>query len=117
MQKLQDKIICFPDKPVITLSPSRSVRENDNIVITCEVTANPAASDIVWKYNGNVINSDETLTLTNVKRAQAGTYTCEASNTMTPTVGNQENGKAQSSTQVTVECKYNVHILAITSLL
>ena len=89
---------------------SHSVRENDNIAITCRVTANPAASDVVWKYNGNVIPSGVTLTLTNVKRGQAGMYTCEASNTMTPTVGSQETGTAQRSTQVTVTCKYIVYL-------
>ena len=92
------------------MSPSHSVRENDNKAITCEVTANPAASDVVWKYNGNVIHRVETLTLTNVKRAQAGTYTCEARNTMTPTDGSQETGTAQRSTQVTVTCKYIVYL-------
>ncbi|XP_066142755.1 neural cell adhesion molecule 2-like isoform X1 [Euwallacea fornicatus] len=63
------------------------IEEGDDVYFVCNVTANPHAYKIVWKFNnqvmqGNqmVIKSSGDLNLQAVNRSQVGNYSCVASN-------------------------------------
>ena len=56
------------------------VKEDDNASITCRVDANPVATEVEWKKDGNTAQSGEKLSINKMKRAQAGSYVCQATN-------------------------------------
>ncbi|KAF4518684.1 hypothetical protein B566_EDAN002719 [Ephemera danica] len=65
-------------------TPTRDVEEGrDNVELRCEADANPPAS-VVWRRAGrpDILSLEETLPIRPVKRADSGTYTCQARNSV-----------------------------------
>lgn len=66
----------------------QSLQEGNDIYFDCQIDANPpAAHALVWRLNGQplrptagVIQSNQSLVLQRVNRAQSGSYQCEAAN-------------------------------------
>ncbi|XP_038065701.1 tyrosine-protein kinase receptor TYRO3-like isoform X1 [Patiria miniata] len=76
-----------PEFTSVTRSSDTPVTEGGNITLTCSVDANPRPSDITWKKRdsseafSSVYNDvTSTLTLSNIRREQAGYYMCRANN-------------------------------------
>ena len=77
-------------KPVVSVVKPNDgvyrVRENEVASITCKVDANPEASMVEWKNDGNpfsegtLSDDNRTLSINTIKREQAGSYVCEATN-------------------------------------
>ncbi|XP_022659379.1 uncharacterized protein LOC111249595 isoform X4 [Varroa destructor] len=69
---------------------SGDIREGRDVYLECEITAKPAAHEIVWYFEGTtelhtdkdkgIIVSGSSLVLQAVSRSQRGWYTCSASN-------------------------------------
>ena len=81
-----------------------TVLEGDNLQLTCEAPSRPKP-DITWtkekprnQGNTGVVQEGKVLTITNIKRADAGTFTCTAYNGF----GESEN----RTVYVNVTCKY-----------
>ncbi|XP_025417722.1 nephrin-like [Sipha flava] len=72
----------------INMNPA-DIEEGDDVYFECKIDANPLSYKVIWKHNGQVvlgstksgviINQND-LALQNVKRQQAGNYSCLASN-------------------------------------
>ena len=77
----------------LTLSHTRlTLLEGGGGVVECRAAARPAAR-YRWEGRGRVLGAGHTLTLTNVTRQQAGSFTCHASN---------QHGTARAELQLTV---------------
>uniref|UniRef100_A0A2H8TFI4 Nephrin n=1 Tax=Melanaphis sacchari TaxID=742174 RepID=A0A2H8TFI4_9HEMI len=72
----------------INMNPA-DIEEGDDVYFECKIDANPPAYKVIWKHNGQVIQGNvksgvimnqKDLALQNVKRQQAGNYSCLASN-------------------------------------
>ena len=88
-----DRSELFADTPRLTVSLGAAihhdqVREASNVSFECHVVANPAVSEIGWKYEqktltnnvNNVVISGNTLVLVQVTRQHSGKYRCVAAN-------------------------------------
>ncbi|XP_050530866.1 nephrin [Daktulosphaira vitifoliae] len=73
----------------INMNPAHIIEGND-VYFECKIDANPSAYKVVWKHNGQVVQGNvksgvimnqKDMALQNVKRQQAGNYSCLASNT------------------------------------
>ena len=80
--------VLFPPEVRVSMSPM-SVRENGVVTLTCDANASPTPSTLRWRRvsDGAILAevSDSSALvhkLEQVKRADAGKYICEASNTM-----------------------------------
>ncbi|CAG0884521.1 unnamed protein product [Darwinula stevensoni] len=71
-----------------SLNP-KAIKEGDDVYFECHVSASPAVYKISWQHDGKplshnvsegIILSNQSLVLQRVKKAQAGRYTCLASN-------------------------------------
>ncbi|TSQ12721.1 V-set and immunoglobulin domain-containing protein 10-like 2 [Bagarius yarrelli] len=75
-----------PDLPQINgttysvTSQGCSVLEKTNISLMCQASSNPP-SQYIWFYNNSEIHSGPQLTITDIQRAETGTYACLAQNT------------------------------------
>ncbi|XP_038064952.1 nephrin-like [Patiria miniata] len=100
-----------PDFTSLTQTPQTPVTEGIDVTLTCTVDANPSTVDITWKRNdpGDAFNPTNgltsTLTLSNIRREQAGYYTCTANNGV-PT----DNPADVVSSSVTVIVHYEVNV-------
>ena len=77
-----------PDGVRISMSASApEVREGDTIVVVCQTEANPRVENIVWRRLGDASfeQKHKELNITSAQPADAGTYTCHATNRLTPT--------------------------------
>ncbi|XP_050444073.1 nephrin-like isoform X2 [Adelges cooleyi] len=72
----------------INMNPT-DIEEGDDVYFECKIDSNPPAYKVVWKHNGQVVQGNvkggvimnqKDLALQNVKRQQAGNYSCLASN-------------------------------------
>ncbi|XP_060860305.1 uncharacterized protein LOC132937501 [Metopolophium dirhodum] len=72
----------------INMNPA-DIEEGDDVYFECKIDANPPAYKVIWKHNGQVVQGNvksgvimnqKDLALQNVKRQQAGNYSCLASN-------------------------------------
>ncbi|KAE8750321.1 hypothetical protein FOCC_FOCC002881, partial [Frankliniella occidentalis] len=75
--------------PVVTVTLSApSVDEGAGVALECNVKANPPPTRVLWRHNGNVVNSswpgvqlnNHSLMLQSVRRSGAGSYMCTATN-------------------------------------
>ncbi|KAH3704966.1 hypothetical protein DPMN_080028 [Dreissena polymorpha] len=89
----------------LTLSPSNisyTLNENQRLNdITCSATCSPVQCTYEWrKSGGGAVSSSGVLSLGNLEKGEAGTYTCTASNS---------GSAATTSSQpiaILVRCKY-----------
>lgn len=84
--------IFFPPSVKLTLGRMvnpKDLEEGDDLYFSCSINSNPPAYKLTWWHNGEevlhnlnngIIVSNQSLVLQKVTRAQAGSYTCEASN-------------------------------------
>ncbi|VVC44609.1 Hypothetical protein CINCED_3A001155 [Cinara cedri] len=88
------------------------IEENDDVYFECKIDANPPAYKVVWKHNGQVVQGNvksgvimnqKDLALQNVKRQQAGNYSCLASNVE----GDGESNVVQLTVMYKPVCKQN----------
>ncbi|XP_038065573.1 uncharacterized protein LOC119735735 isoform X5 [Patiria miniata] len=96
-----------------TKTPTEPVVEGSNVTLACTVDANPRPSDITWKKQdsseafSSVYNEfNSTLTLSNIRREQAGYYMCQANNGV-PTADPNDDVVSDS---VTLIVHYEVNI-------
>lgn len=90
------------DKPVVrvklgaSLNPIK-IRESNDVYLECLVRAYPSVSTIVWLRDGQLLQSrprsglllaNRSLVLQQVRRDQAGAYSCRAQNTLGATTSN-----------------------------
>ena len=81
--------------------------------VTCTITSSspePAVNQIYWTRMNDPsyrVNGRR-LQISNIERDMAGTYKCNAENTMVPTVGATQTGRANKTMLVYVLCKYTV---------
>ena len=79
------KLSLLADPPLLDVNypGNHTVVEKENVTFQCKVTAANPAPNITWyniKANRTELSYGEKLTLTNVSRARAGKYHCEATN-------------------------------------
>ncbi|XP_055958765.1 cell surface glycoprotein MUC18-like [Patella vulgata] len=82
----------------IRFTPTKSsitVIENESRTVTCSADCNPLCN-IIWYKGSAIISSTELLSLNNIKRQQAGNYTCQAQH------NNITNSKQTKVLQITV---------------
>nr|XP_040569184.1 nephrin-like [Lepeophtheirus salmonis] len=67
----------------------KDLEEGDDVYFSCNIDANPAAYKLTWRHNGEEVTQDinkgiiianQSLVLQRIRRDQAGSYSCEASN-------------------------------------
>lgn len=106
-------VISFPDPP--KAEPSfREVdaKEGSSVNLTVAFSASPEVnfSSLKW-FNGNgFVQSGSFLSIQEVKRSDAGNYTWEARNTLTPSQGAGIQGFGQATIRLRVLCKYFCHL-------
>ncbi|KAF2362074.1 Immunoglobulin-like domain [Trinorchestia longiramus] len=73
--------------PIVTVPASRDLEEGQNLVITCNVTANPAPRIIEWYKvdDESFRQSGDILRINSVTAANQGDYVCRAVNFLAPT--------------------------------
>ena len=100
-------LLINPGPPVIEDKPTnKTVNEGNNVTFQCRATGNPSPT-LSWTKDGSTINQNsnntvlsqdnETLTITNVKRGDAGKYVCNAKNKI---------DSISASAYLDVQCKY-----------
>ncbi|XP_038064953.1 Down syndrome cell adhesion molecule-like protein 1 homolog [Patiria miniata] len=101
-----------PDFILLNQTPQSPVTEgSDDVTLTCTVDANPSTVEITWKRNEQVdalkttSGVTSTLSLRNIRREDAGYYTCTANNGV-PT----DNPTDVVSSPITVIVHYEVNI-------
>lgn len=93
-----------PDPPAISVEPfspahgAFSAGEREEVVLSCLAPSNPP-SRYVWLHNGSQVHTGQTFLIAAIARAQAGTYTCLAENSLLQT-------RTQATIVLTVYCKY-----------
>ena len=97
----------FLDKPQITfLTANQTVNDGTDVSFFCRADAVPAPTAYNWFKNGvtipsgssgNLVNSGQELTVTNVQKGSAGRYSCSSTNV----VGTGE----ERSTFLSVNCE------------
>ena len=86
---------------------NETVNEGGNVTFQCNATSNPSPT-LSWTKNGNAINQssnnivlsedNQTLTINNVQRNDAGIYVCNATNNV---------NSVSASAYLNVQCKSN----------
>ncbi|KAM4825561.1 B-cell receptor CD22 [Thomomys bottae] len=75
-----------PRRVEVQQSPPGELREGQRVLLHCSVAqARPAATRVLWMRNGSHVAEGPQLVLASIAPEDAGTYSCEASNTMGPT--------------------------------
>ena len=99
-------LLINPGPPVIEEKPgNKTVSEGNNVKFICRATGKPPPT-LSWVKDGNTINQNsnntvlsqdsQTLTITNVKRSDAGKYVCNAKNNVS---------SISASAYLDVQCK------------
>ena len=110
-------MLCLNYSVIATINPlsNSTVRERNNVTITCEALGYPPPT-VVWSRTngtlcdrvsvsdnisvptgyGNVTRVSVNLTITNTSREDTGMYTCSANNSV---------GNDQRNITITVQCK------------
>ena len=73
--------------PKVSVPSSRDLKEGQNLVVSCNVTANPAPRSIEWFKKGdpNFRQNGDMLRIDRVTAANQGNYICRAVNLLVPT--------------------------------
>ena len=90
--------------PRVTVIQSKNVQEGEDIVIHCNVTANPPPATIEWlKEDDNLFRQNgETLRLNSVTAQNQGNYVCRAVNILKTTNGDSTNGIGNATVAVRI---------------
>ena len=67
------------DKPVIIGKQQISAKEGSNFFLSCTVEGYPQVT-FQWYFNGQFFQNGSTLLIRNLKRKDAGSYTCNTIN-------------------------------------
>lgn len=87
------------DKPTVQIPMTNyTINETSGITVNCQATGNPLPS-VTWVKKGimSTLSVGNILTFTNVTKHEAGTYLCQAENSL---------GVASTSISIMVQCKY-----------
>lgn len=101
-------VISFQDPPKADPSVREvAAKEGSSVNLTVDFSASPEVnlSSLKW-FNGVFIQSGRFLFIQEVKRSDAGNYTWEATNTLTPSQGAQTQGIGRATIRLRVLCKY-----------
>ncbi|XP_006813119.1 neural cell adhesion molecule 2-like, partial [Saccoglossus kowalevskii] len=71
-----------PESTSITNASNGKVIEGRTFIATCSAAGNPTPSYTWEKPSGTLIQSEKTLTLSNINKNEAGDYICKAVNTL-----------------------------------
>lgn len=80
------------------------VSQMKTAVLNCSADANPPAS-IRWIGKGQQIQNKDTFVIDNIRVEDAGQYTCEAENILSPSTGGTKTGSATAITTLYVKYK------------
>ncbi|XP_013387864.1 hemicentin-1-like [Lingula anatina] len=92
--------------PIISTraSPSSTVKEGDDVTLTCDVTkANPTVTSYVWSRTqdrNNGVHTQASYTINQIQVEQNGTYTCYA------TAQSSRHGNLVGESSITITVKY-----------
>ncbi|KAH3736958.1 hypothetical protein DPMN_043534 [Dreissena polymorpha] len=95
----------FPDKPKFAFNDAYAVTENDSFNITC--TKQNINTVITWLRQGDEdwSESHNTIYWTEVRRENAGNYTCKLRYLITDSFNHSISGDSEHSFHLNVECK------------
>ena len=93
------------------ITPDTTVNETDNVTLVCNSTGNPVPN-ITWVFlddlDAKSIGTQESLTLSHVKRNQSGTYGCRADNGVMRPIN--------ASVHVTINCESKENLESTTKI-
>ncbi|XP_041378930.1 carcinoembryonic antigen-related cell adhesion molecule 5-like [Gigantopelta aegis] len=72
-----------PDSVQLNTTSPLTVKEGDDVSVSCEATNCSPSCSYTWKFNSDIKPSRSVLSLNNIQRSAAGDYTCTAKNTKT----------------------------------
>ena len=79
----------FKVRPEVNVSgASNLIREGDNVTLTCKIIQGQPQPQITWLKNNTLKGNTRSLSLNNIKKEDAGRYTCEAKNSGGSSTGN-----------------------------
>ena len=85
-----------------------AIEEGEVLTVECAAQASPSEITYRWTKEDESFTPQDsaTLTISNIERTEHdGTYTCTATNQMTPTDAEPETGTGTESVTISVECK------------
>ncbi|XDV16223.1 hypothetical protein PO909_016032 [Leuciscus waleckii] len=90
-------VMYSPRSVSVSISPSGEIMEGDSVTLNCISDSNPPALNFSWfKGKGNILQSGETYSITNIKSESSGDYHCSSRN----------NHGSQTSAAVNVNIMY-----------
>ncbi|KAA0198428.1 hypothetical protein HAZT_HAZT007763 [Hyalella azteca] len=92
--------------PIVTVPASKDLEEGQNLVVTCNVTANPSPRTIEWYKvdDESFRQSGDILRINSVTATNQGNYVCRAVNFLAPT--NQEGSDRVGNATVAVRIRH-----------
>ncbi|XP_041346662.1 nephrin-like [Gigantopelta aegis] len=72
-----------PDSVQITSNSSLTLKEGDDVAMSCGATNCSPSCSFTWKFKSPIEPTSSVLSLNNIQRSAAGDYTCTARNTNT----------------------------------
>lgn len=92
--------------PIVSVPASKDLAEGENLMVTCNVTANPAPRTIEWykKDDDSFRQSGDILRINRVSAVNQGNYICRAVNFLAPT--NQDGSDHIGNATVAVRVRH-----------
>ncbi|XP_041372792.1 MAM domain-containing glycosylphosphatidylinositol anchor protein 2-like [Gigantopelta aegis] len=72
-----------PDSVQLNTTSPLTVKEGDNVAVSCEATNCSPSCSFTWKFKSQIKSASSVLSLNNINRYSAGDYTCTARTTNT----------------------------------
>ncbi|PAA74021.1 hypothetical protein BOX15_Mlig000261g4 [Macrostomum lignano] len=104
--------------PAVQAPSSVMVREGASLQVGCNVEAEPPPFTVNWRHpgSGRLLGNSSQLLITAAARTDAGEWTCEAQNLMSPSDGREpRNGRGSATVQVTVQYPPGMPVVAFTA--
>ncbi|XP_041379122.1 carcinoembryonic antigen-related cell adhesion molecule 1-like [Gigantopelta aegis] len=70
-----------PDSVQLNTTSPLTVKEGDDVAVSCEATNCSSSCSFTWKFNSQTKSTSSVLLLKDIQRSAAGDYTCTARNT------------------------------------
>ena len=81
-------LVIITDLPQVSVEYDRAdgladIAEGDQVAVSCSAIGNPVP-DIMWyrDISGEIVSRHNTLTISDIRRDQAGAYVCQANNSV-----------------------------------